>query len=583
MNITDEGALLVKVNRHKHNYNGDICEKPSTYECGANQWFRQNNCLKGLGDCNDIKLFHRTEPFFIKSITEEEVRSKFDVQVSLLDKGYNPVIFFYTTSRLKSGRTFPIVGAYVVKEIVYHPNSYKEDIYIYPEKIIKIPLDTLQNEYLYQNSTDVTVWCRTVYRTAVFPFMQIISNKLQEEVKEDDNFNLETMADVIKHISDTPKEERSVFSEEKPAVDRESEKEVRRISDENAPESGYIIGDLRDRFNQEVDSIVNTAAKAGFYYSRSQVASLHNSLQTNPFLILSGISGGGKTSFALFYAQALGANIRVVSVRPDWTSPSHLLGFYDPFTKNFVPSETTRFINEAYTEYETNGNEAPMFILLLDEMNLARVEYYFSDFLSKMTLQDFDLRSIVLYEESEGDYTRTLKIPPNLKIIGTVNIDETTFLFSPKVLDRATYVFLNKIDIEGMGKVLEYRSHDFHHLKALEEMILPELKNLNAKLTEMGNPFGYRTVWEIIRWIDAALTVGIIKDPYEGLDVQVESRVLTKIDGTNNDSIFNSLKNYFQDRIYPDSEGKLVFERSLTRLTMFIERARREEYVIGQQ
>ena len=139
----------------------------------------------------------------------------------IIDKGIQS--YFFIQLALKIWTT-SYSWAYVVKEIVYHPNSYKEDIYIYPEKIIKIPLDTLQNEYLYQNSTDVTVWCRTVYRTAVFPFMQIISNKLQEEVKEDDNFNLETMADVIKHISDTPKEERSVFSEEKPAVDRESEK-----------------------------------------------------------------------------------------------------------------------------------------------------------------------------------------------------------------------------------------------------------------------------------------------------------------------------------------------------------------------
>ena len=99
----------------------------------------------------------------------------------------------------------------------------------------------------------------------------------------------------------------------------------------------------------------------------------------------------------------------------------------------------------------------------------------------------------------------------------------------------------------------------------------------------MGNPFGYRTVWEIIRWIDSALAVGIIESPYEGLDMQVESRVLSKITGMNNDDIFQGLRTYFQDRIDPSRDGKCVFELSMVRLDTLIERVRREEYALGQQ
>ncbi len=576
MIITDEGALLIKVNRHKHNYNGDICAKPNTHECGANQWFRQNNCSTGRGDCFDLKLFHQSDPSVIKNITEE-VRSVFDIQIELLSRGLNPIIFFYTNGR-RNERVFPIVGAYVVKEITELSGFSHDTLYIYPEKVIQLPLDSLPNEYLYDRSTDVASWCRTVYRSAVVPFLEIMSNRLQEYDIGDST--LLTITDLLEQISAPLQMNPPVQSVHEPSTelqqDRSDEKQGRIKSD-------FIISDLRDRFDQEVDAIVETAASSGFYYPHTLVANLHNSLQANPFLILSGISGGGKTSFAVFYAKALDAKIEVVSVRPDWTSPSHLLGWYDPFVKNFTPSETTRFINDAWAAYEKEGSGAQPYILLLDEMNLARVEYYFSDFLSKMQLQDPEQRSIVLYEETDGDYPRILRIPPNLRIIGTVNIDETTFLFSPKVLDRATYVFLNRIDIDGMGRVLEYSAQDFHHLKLLTDKILPELKSLNAKLTEMGNPFGYRTVWEIIRWIDSALAVGIIESPYEGLDMQVESRVLSKITGMNNDDIFQGLRTYFQDRIDPSRDGKCVFELSMVRLDTLIERVRREEYALGQQ
>ena len=98
MNITDEGAILVKVNRHKQNYDGSICVKPTTYECGANQWLRKKNCARGIGDCYDIKLFHKTDPYIVKTISDE-IRPLFEKQMTLIDAGLKPIIFFYTFSR----------------------------------------------------------------------------------------------------------------------------------------------------------------------------------------------------------------------------------------------------------------------------------------------------------------------------------------------------------------------------------------------------------------------------------------------------------------------------------------------------
>lgn len=589
MNITDEGALLVKVNRHKQNYDGSICIKPTTYECGANQWFRQNNCARNIGDCYDIKLFHETTPYIVKTISDE-ITPLFEKQMALIESGFNPIIFFYTFGRSRHDKSFPIVGAYIVDRIHLEKGLYKNDVYIYPLEVIKLPPDSLPNEYLYIRSTELPTvsWCREIYQSAVYSFLETMLSRLQDYDEENFIKSSQLLTKLLdgvtspRLISDQPGDEKA-SSQNTPGVSQGTEENVVSIATSESNKESLVIIELKDKFDREVDQIVEMAAKSGFYYPRTLVASLHNSLTSNPFLILSGISGGGKTSFALFYAKALQAEIKVISVRPDWTSPSHLLGFYDPFAREFVPSETTRFINKASEAFKNNPDNPDQYILLLDEMNLARVEYYFSDFLSKMQVQDSEQRSIRLYDESEGTYPHELIIPPNLKIIGTVNIDETTFLFSPKVLDRATYILLNEIDIDGMGRVLTHRKQDFYHLDLMTEQVLPDLKVLNAKLAEFGNPFGYRTVWEIIRWIDSALAVGIIENVYEGLDLQVESRVLSKMTGIRRDGLFQGLMTYFQDRTDATRAGISIFQRSLTRLENLMERAEREEYVIGQQ
>ncbi len=583
MNITDEGALLIRVNRHKNNYDGSVCARPSMHECGANPSFRQRNCAKGSKDCFDINLFHHKDPMLIKTV-DETIRPFFDKQIELIKAGWNPIMFFYTFGSNRNDPSRPVVGAYIVKEISVIENYFsKDDVYIYPEKIIKVPSSgMLKNDFLYQrsNGDPYLLWCRQVYRSAVFPFLEQMASILQDSSPADYEFLSNALNNSPGNISIGKLTDGEQPDLSMPEPGQESKEKLgMNVSKSASPEDNPVIGELKERFNHEVDEVIKIAAQAGFYYPRDLVANLHNSLLTNPFLILSGISGGGKTSFAIFYARALNAAIKVVSVRPDWTSPGHLLGFYDPFSKCFVPSETTSFINEAIQAYEAQGKDAPLYILLLDEMNLSRVEYYFSDFLSKMQLPDPEHRVIRLCEEEKLE----LRIPPNLKIIGTVNIDETTFLFSPKVLDRATYVFLNQIDIDGMGRVLENRQGDFHHLSIIKNEVLPELITLNAKLNEFGLPFGYRTVWEIIRWIDSALSVGIIPDALTGLDLQIESRIISKLSGNRRDPLFQTLLTFFLEHADARFDNQVAFPKSVNRLEALMNRAEREEFAIGQQ
>ena len=178
--------------------------------------------------------------------------------------------------------------------------------------------------------------------------------------------------------------------------------------------------------------------------------------QTKGFVILSGISGTGKTRLAQAFAGMLpqpaeGANHLFVPVRPDWRDSKSLLGYYNPLTGTYEWTPFLRFLLRAEQNYRSEDKLA--WFVILDEMNLAHVEYYFADLLSVLESgRDEDgwtrepLR-LGYPDDAEGNLPpRELKLPPNLYIVGTVNVDETTHAFSPKVLDRAFTLELTDVD-----------------------------------------------------------------------------------------------------------------------------------------
>lgn len=170
-----------------------------------------------------------------------------------------------------------------------------------------------------------------------------------------------------------------------------------------------------------------------------------NSLIAKPFVILTGNSGTGKTRIAKQFSQYLERiidgkrNWLIVPVGADWTDNTKMLGFYNPLEKKYVSTPTLDFILDACK------NPGVPYFLILDEMNLSHVERYFSDFLSAMESDE----EIPLYKISkDGDsdeeldvvIPESIRLPKNLFVTGTVNIDETTYMFSPKVLDRSNVV-----------------------------------------------------------------------------------------------------------------------------------------------
>jgi hypothetical protein len=256
-----------------------------------------------------------------------------------------------------------------------------------------------------------------------------------------------------------------------------------------------------------VEDIERAVISLGGYYPGREVGRFHaalNFLAHKHFVILSGLSGTGKTQLALKYARAV-HDVRtneapdpllfVCPVRPEWTDPTGLTGYYDQLSNRYIVPHFLEAVLVA-----TAHRESPVFVVL-DEMNLARVEYYFSDVLSCIE-SGYPLQlhsSGVPLEGTTGTSIRAaLPVPPNLFIIGTINIDETTNPVSDKVLDRASVIDMSAVDLAGFLADLEGRTAPA--LTAARGACEPKLLEVQNLLTPHGLGFGYRLAEEFVRY-----------------------------------------------------------------------------------
>ena len=297
-----------------------------------------------------------------------------------------------------------------------------------------------------------------------------------------------------------------------------------------------------------ISTIISLIEATGLQYTPLIVQRLAFSLMTKPFVILSGLAGSGKTQLALAFAKALikdKSQMCTVSVGADWTNREPLLGYPNALdSTKYVRPESG--VLDLLMEANKPGNAKKPYFLILDEMNMSYVERYFADFLSAMESHE----AIKLWNGAEGDSVPTsIKLPKNLFIIGTINVDETTYMFSPKVLDRANVIefkisgnemddFLGKIrsidrnSLNGMASgmaesFIAQISPDENARKVLVEFF-NQLKTVNAE-------FGYRSATEIYRYIDIASHNDDTSDSLDVnsiLDCALVQKLLPKLHGS---------------------------------------------------
>lgn len=185
-------------------------------------------------------------------------------------------------------------------------------------------------------------------------------------------------------------------------------------------------------------------------YSHEDIAAFIAGLGSTRLTILQGMSGTGKTSLPKIFSEAVLGNCEIIEVESSWRDKNELLGYYNEFSKTYTPKKFTQAL------YKARLNPETVTFIVLDEMNLSRIEYYFSDFLSLMENEEdkreIKLLNVSLYKNEEGTLTsyagltdgHTLKVPSNVWFVGTANRDESTFEISDKVYDRAHTMNFNK-------------------------------------------------------------------------------------------------------------------------------------------
>lgn len=422
--------------------------------------------------------------------------------------------------------------------------------------------------------------------------------KLPEELKEYMDFYKGPEKDtfIVKLIKQNQSNTEELEPSEDDAIDMD-EAEYEENNDD-------ILKDFN--VSSTVDYIYNYITNQGYTYDKSLIKNLYISLKTKPFVILSGISGTGKSKIVELFAKALGATtenkrFKLIPVKPDWSDSSDLLGFRNIEGK-FTCGEITEIAYKAMM-----NPEVPYFICL-DEMNLARVEYYFSDILSIMETRRCNeegeiITNVLLSETQIGRDAASIStygdvyMPQNLYIIGTVNMDETTFPFSKKVLDRANTIEFNKVDLSYSFDDEEDSTEDqndndqcrvYHNNFLKSEFLkikdckgnkdialrtIDRLIGINNILQKYDNHFGYRVRDEIVFYMIYALKYDLM-DFDEAFDFCMVQKILPKISGSSSEtleilaSIFEYINDYkIQNKEYMelselDKMSKHVFPTS---------------------
>ncbi|HHV99243.1 MAG TPA: AAA domain-containing protein [Clostridiaceae bacterium] len=298
---------------------------------------------------------------------------------------------------------------------------------------------------------------------------------------------------------------------------------------------------------------------SGYKYTFEDLANFYLCLKTKPFVILAGISGTGKSKLIRLFANSLGSNVEngrlnIIPVKPDWNDNSELFG-YKNINNEFIPGKLTEVILKASNDLDR------MYFVCLDEMNLARVEYYLSDYLSIIESREFKNHRIVTDKifdreyfkfdtEYIGDYNRyeNLCIPENLYLIGTVNMDDTTYAFSRKVLDRANTIEFSEVDLEDLtfnNEKLDERivSNDFLKtsfltIKDAIDFDREYVEKVNNKIVQINNVlkrgnrhFGYRVRDEILFYMLENKKLGLLQEDM-AFDYQIMQKVLPTITGS---------------------------------------------------
>ena len=282
------------------------------------------------------------------------------------------------------------------------------------------------------------------------------------------------------------------------------------------------------------------ASKLGLYYTIDVVRQVFSGMATSKLIILEGISGTGKTSLAYALGKFFSFDSNIIPVQPSWKDRSELLGYYNEFTKKF---NETEFLKALYVStYRKDLN-----IIVLDEMNLARIEYYFAEFLSIMEMREKDAWVIDLIPSVDKNDPKNLNggkilIPQNVIFFGTANNDDSTFTISDKVYDRAVSLFFDDKGRPFEAEAQEPISIPYSQLENLFDEAKKQFsisEQMQQKFEELDNfvirkfklAFGNRILKQLESFVPTYIACG--GSEVEAFDFIFTNKILKKFESLN--------------------------------------------------
>lgn len=323
------------------------------------------------------------------------------------------------------------------------------------------------------------------------------------------------------------------------------------------------LPELIDRF------IKYSASQLHLYYTKEIIARFFAGMATSKVLILEGISGTGKTSLPYAMGKFFNKETSIISIQPSWRDRAELLGYLNEFTKKFNETDFLKAV------YQAGYSDKPNFIVL-DEMNLARIEYYFAEFLSVMEMPDVHEWKIDLVPASEPSDPKLLIngklfINQNTWFIGTANKDDSTFTITDKVYDRATPIVINNkaelIDCDYTNNVqmtFDYLDELFKKAQAeitMSTKVMDSFKKVDEYIQQNFKiAFGNRIMKQIKLFVPVYVACGFTE--VQGLDYMLANKILRKFESLNLSFLHNELDGLIEllDKLFGKNSFKVSIE-----------------------
>ncbi|HFL7073500.1 TPA: McrB family protein, partial [Enterococcus faecium] len=359
---------------------------------------------------------------------------------------------------------------------------------------------------------------------------------------------IETKKDInegIENISD------SKISPVSSIITEQTQIDISELEDKHAIQQN----DHFSEHNEFIERFNQLTIRSKLHYSKRDLWNFHTAMLGDSLVVLAGLSGTGKSQLVTSYAKALqlsDTQIKFISVRPFWEDDSDLLGYADTVNSVYRPGDSG--LIDALLE--ASRHKENIYMVCFDEMNLARVEHYFSQFLSVLEMEP-NTRKIKLYNEdlenklyNSSTYPSTIEVGQNILFVGTINTDESTHQFSDKVLDRSNIISLELVPFHEISEVNDYIQSDQKKRNQLKYDDFKNFKNSNPTngLTQKEKEMFWKLHlainskdknigigWRILKQIDEYLKNLPVQNDLsrkEAIDIQLVQRVLSKIRGS---------------------------------------------------